>query len=324
MIKFYAIDSQSYGTLSNKRPEDLFFLTDTKQLMKGTVQYNNAIEVVSDELPTTSIALGKLYIKVNEDSHASISYHNGTSWVELVPEIYTDDSGDSGSLMTKGAIADYVALQMSGFGGDLLNPVQSRNASASEYEEGDRTLDSIDFVGEEVNKGDMVLVENLGTLYYFSDIKPKDEDVDGLNTIVPSNLPDGTVGCWKKMLTATVYDMGNGVTTNGNLLQLNVDSNEFTFNDKKLAVSNVSSDKISVNGDSSQSNLTSVLNVLDANKMPKATSSDSKHVATINDTGNAIATEYTMGTTTLSEDDSGTVLATETAIIEALTWKTTV
>lgn len=327
MIKFYAIASTQYNP-SSFTPEDgsLYFLTDTKQLMKGSVQYNRAFEIV-ENLPTESanIAVGRLYVKCRNvtESGASVTYaslhvFDGSKWFEIFPEIHSSFSAaEENDLVTKGAISSYVTTMMTGFGGDLLKPVQSRSTASSEYTSGDRTLDSIDFNSEKVNKGDMVLVERLGTLYYFSDESPASGDVDGLNTIVPSNLPSGKSGCWKKMLTATVYEMGQGVKTEGSTLTLKVNSEHLGFDTSgNLEIKGVPGRTVVTEF----GELNEVLGTLDSGKMPKTSASDGKHVATINTSGNAVASDYTMGGATLSESEK--TLTTDAAVVKALTWIT--
>lgn len=90
---------------------DLYFITDTKELYIGEEKYFEPTEVVN-EFPETG-AQGKLYIQA-QTFEAKI--FNGTEWVLISPAIVTtlDDQTEAAKLVTAKAIRDYVASKVSG------------------------------------------------------------------------------------------------------------------------------------------------------------------------------------------------------------------
>lgn len=90
---------------------DLYFITDTKELYIGEEKYFEPTEVVN-EFPETG-AQGKLYIQA-QTFEAKI--YNGTEWVLISPAIVTalDEQTEATKLVTAKAIRDYVASKVSG------------------------------------------------------------------------------------------------------------------------------------------------------------------------------------------------------------------
>ena len=110
--------------------QDLYFLTDTKELYIGTEKYFEPTKIVS-EFPTTG-SQGVLYI--NETTFEAKIY-NGTEWVVISPAVVTtlDSSTEASKLVTAGAIRDYVAAQIESGVGTLGNPVKSITYDEAAY-----------------------------------------------------------------------------------------------------------------------------------------------------------------------------------------------
>lgn len=96
--------------------QDLYFLTDTKELFVGEVKYCNPVEFVTED-PATGV-VGVLY--VNTVSH-KITAYNGTAMVEVAPAVVSTFTGAAdGAVANVKAIKDYVAGQVTTLG----NPVK--------------------------------------------------------------------------------------------------------------------------------------------------------------------------------------------------------
>lgn len=110
--------------------QDLYFLTDTKELYIGTEKYFEPTKIV-DEFPPTG-SQGVLYI--NQTTFEARIY-NGSEWVVISPAIVTvlDESTEASKLVTAGAIRDYIAEQIAEGVGTLGNPVKSITYDEAAY-----------------------------------------------------------------------------------------------------------------------------------------------------------------------------------------------
>ena len=100
---------------------DLYFITDTKELYIGEEKYFEPTEVVS-EFPATG-AQGKLYIN---SATFEAKIFNGTEWVVISPAVSTSLDADTtaSNIVTAQAVRDYVAAQVQAGVGELGNPVK--------------------------------------------------------------------------------------------------------------------------------------------------------------------------------------------------------
>ena len=100
---------------------DLYFITDTKELYIGEEKYFEPTEVVS-EFPANG-AQGKLYIN---SATFEAKIFNGTEWVVISPAVSTSLDADTtaSNIVTAQAVRDYVAAQVQAGVGELGNPVK--------------------------------------------------------------------------------------------------------------------------------------------------------------------------------------------------------
>ena len=100
---------------------DLYFITDTKELYIGEEKYFESTEVVS-EFPATG-AQGKLYIN---SATFEAKIFNGTEWVVISPAVSTtlNESTVDSNIVTAKAVKDYVTAQVQAGVGGLGNPVK--------------------------------------------------------------------------------------------------------------------------------------------------------------------------------------------------------
>ena len=100
---------------------DLYFITDTKELYIGEDKYFEPTEVVS-EFPATG-AQGKLYIN---SATFEAKIFNGAEWVVISPAVSTtlDEATVDSNIVTAKAVKDYVTAQVQAGVGELGNPVK--------------------------------------------------------------------------------------------------------------------------------------------------------------------------------------------------------
>lgn len=139
----------------------------------------------------------------------------------------------------------------------------------------------------------MILVEDKGNLYRYDSSSTDTGDDDGVIE------PTSGVGRWIKMITAITYTKGNGIDITNNVISLSVDSNIFEFNTGVLTIkSSVLSGKMSVVSGATENN-----------------------IASFNSAGQVKDSGFAFGGSTLAATPLSTVLATEAAIADALTFK---
>ena len=101
------VQKANYDKLTTKDANTLYFITDTRQIFKGTDEYTKSCKLVS-ALPASGQIQGLLYIRMTD-----YTFHiwNGTEFVQLnrpiVTEIPNADASDD-NLPTTKAVADYV------------------------------------------------------------------------------------------------------------------------------------------------------------------------------------------------------------------------
>lgn len=83
-VKFYAIESTAYKGITPDA-NSLYFLTDTKEIFRGSVKYSQAVEFVTSFPEASAAKVGVIYVDGN--NNASVS--NGTTWVPFVSQQYS-------------------------------------------------------------------------------------------------------------------------------------------------------------------------------------------------------------------------------------------
>lgn len=317
MIKFYHMTQAQYNAITPDT-DYLYFITDSRRLYKGTDLYTESFEVVTTN--PTSPRLGCLYINTVDKS---VKYYNGNAFVTVVPAIVTSisSSSDNESIPTAYAVQYAIQQAMSGVGGDLLTSAEWISPDSDGYESGDRTLKTLDIDNEPVNDGDMILVEENGTLYQYDEDCADAEDLTKYTIIAPQS----GVGRWKKMLTATTYDDGKGISTESGAIEVLANEGEFTFDSstRVMSLNEVSASKVVVSKTGGTSvNLATALN----GKMSQLSQTTAGNILQSDSSGNAVDNGNSIGGESLAEEPNGKTVATElavsNAISNALNWNT--
>ena len=111
MLNWYAITSTAYyaaeeDTLS---AENLYFLTDTHEIYRGTVPFTDAVVLYTGEKPNPA-ARKKIYINTTT---LQGDVYDGTSWTTIIKPISTTVAESDTNPVTSGAVYDYVTEALS-------------------------------------------------------------------------------------------------------------------------------------------------------------------------------------------------------------------
>ena len=105
MLKFHFLNSAQYAALDTKNADHLYFLSDTRKIFRGTVDFTESVRLVAD-FPESAISQGVLYIKT---STGEGKVYNGSTWTTVIRAVDTTVTEDSANLVTSGAV--YTAIE---------------------------------------------------------------------------------------------------------------------------------------------------------------------------------------------------------------------
>lgn len=78
LSQYFILTKAAYNSLETKSEQALYFIKDTQEIYRGTVNYNNAIVVVS-ALPSSPLT-SKVYLKTSDNT---LNLYNGNTWVSF-------------------------------------------------------------------------------------------------------------------------------------------------------------------------------------------------------------------------------------------------
>lgn len=86
MISWVLTNSIAFNSMNTRDDNALYFLSDTKEIYRGTTSYSNSVVTYNSNsgLPTSGIAINKLYI--NTDTYEGYM-HDGTEWVNVIKPV---------------------------------------------------------------------------------------------------------------------------------------------------------------------------------------------------------------------------------------------
>lgn len=134
MLTWHYITSEVYKAAGpeQKTADKLFYLSDTRQIYRGTDLFTEACRLYDTTEPTAP-AVGVLYIEQNT---LEGKIYNGSTWQTVIQPIQsTVDSGNTNKPVSGKAVADYVTSAISGTTGEAHQAF--KNAS---YDAGTHTL----------------------------------------------------------------------------------------------------------------------------------------------------------------------------------------
>ena len=109
MLSWHYVTSEAYysATDSEKTSDKLFFLSDTKEIYRGTESFSESV-ILYTSLPT-SPAVGKLYIN---STTLEGRIYNGTDWTTVINPVADTVTADGTTAVSGAAVADYVAAEI--------------------------------------------------------------------------------------------------------------------------------------------------------------------------------------------------------------------
>lgn len=110
LLTWHYITSEAYNAASaaDKTSDKLFFLSDTKEIYRGTQPFTEAVILYTTE-PTVK-AVGKLYINQNT---LEGRIWDGSAWTTVIQPVQATITADDASKPVSGkAVADYVAAEL--------------------------------------------------------------------------------------------------------------------------------------------------------------------------------------------------------------------
>lgn len=110
MLTWHYVTSAAYhaASMSDKTADKLFFLSDTKEIYRGTESFTESIILYSTK--PDSPAVGKLYIN---QTTLEGSIWNGTAWTTVIKPVDSEVTAAGTNPVSGKAVADYVADKIS-------------------------------------------------------------------------------------------------------------------------------------------------------------------------------------------------------------------
>ena len=339
-VKFHAITKTQYTALTPKDENALYFLTDAQQIFKGSIRYSHPVQVVS-ALPTGSAAVvGTLYV----DTVGKITKtYDGTNWHTVGPLIATaiadGAAGSTEEAASTKAVVDYVGNEISKVNASAQSAVTSVSIASKKLSVATNSgipvetaitgfFDGATYTGA---TGILKFTTNGGTEVEIN--LPKEDflatasrhevvagDLTGDDAAVYSGCTAGDVGILMTMTQGTklFVKLTDLIDTYTGKVPVANDTVAVTVNGYEVAasvrVSETAGNKITINADG----LYVAQDTIGSGKTGVVLVADASGVAS--DSGK------TLGGTTLPENPTANVLATELAtktyVDAALTWKT--
>lgn len=105
MLNWYYVTKAQYTAATTHSSDNLYFLSDTKEIYRGDDLFTQSVIMYSGDLPTTP-AVGQLYI--NETTLEGKTY-TGTSWKTVIKAVADTVAVDGDAPVSGKAVATYVA-----------------------------------------------------------------------------------------------------------------------------------------------------------------------------------------------------------------------
>lgn len=120
MLTWHYVTSAAYKSAEadTKTSDKLYFLSDTKQIYRGTELFTQAIELYTTTPPETP-AVGRIYV---DSATLEGRIYNGSDWVTVIQPVQASlTSTDTTKPVSGKAVADYVAGQLADVASDSEN-----------------------------------------------------------------------------------------------------------------------------------------------------------------------------------------------------------
>ena len=107
LLNWHIVDSATYHA-GEKHENCLYFLSDSHEIYRGTTSFSEAV-IMYTELPTTGIAINRLYIN---STTLEGRIYDGSKWTIVIKPVADTVAVDGDAPVTGKAVADYVAAKL--------------------------------------------------------------------------------------------------------------------------------------------------------------------------------------------------------------------
>ena len=108
MMNWHIVTSAEFAA-GVKKDQDIYFLSDTHEIYRGEVPFTESVVLYKDNLPTSGIALNRLYIN---STTLEGKIYNGTSWTTVINPVASTVAADGTTPVSGSAVASYVAAEI--------------------------------------------------------------------------------------------------------------------------------------------------------------------------------------------------------------------
>lgn len=317
LIQYVVLTRSQFDELATKDSTTLYFVSDTCELYRGSVNYSSAITYYTTGNRPASGAIGKLYI--NSDTGEGSTW-NGTAWSVVIPQI-------ASSVISSGTTATTLPVSGAAVKAYVESVAASTLAQCVTSISWNGTTKSIEYV---VNSNTITVpISALATKLAYDGSTGKLSLKDRSETEISSvNIPlDNfiTGGSYNTSTKSLVLNMQNGTSVSipaADLVQLyhdfDTDSVDVTITtdaqgnnviSANVKVSNAANNAVEIKSDGLYIPST-------ATKMDKVGTGHTDEVITSDANGNAQASGFKVGASTLNANAATqqTLLATEAAV----------
>ena len=314
MLTWHYVTRAAYDAAeaSVKTSDKLYFLSDTKEIYRGTENFTESVIVYTTE-PTVK-AVGKLYINATT---LEGKIWNGSAWTTVIQPVQAAiDATDAAKPVSGKAVAEYVGeeiAKVTGSGNLVADVEYVANSKSLSVTMADGTSDTIQLTGLAVDldydatTGKIMIKDATGQtvgtginidLERFVSAASYDHETGKISL----TFNDGD--------TPLEIDIGDLVDTytakSGKGVSLTVTGNEFTA---EAIIASTAGNMLQLTDSGLYVAATDI-----SGKMDKDTDAVANNVAKFDANGNAVDAGYQLGGATLAASASATVLATEAAV----------
>lgn len=314
MLTWHYVTRAAYDAAESsvKTSDKLFFLSDTKEIYRGTENFTESVILYSSE-PAVK-AVGKLYIN---STTLEGKIWNGSAWTTVIQPVQsTVDAANTNKPVSGAAVTSYVATEIAKVtgSGDLVSNVEYvADTKSLKVSMADGTDDAIQLTGLAVDLDYDAVTGKI----MIKDATGKTVGT-GINIDLERFVSAATYDHDSRKITLSFndssdpleIDIGDLVDTytakSGKGVSLTVTGNEFTA---EAIVSTAAGNMLSL----TDAGLFVAATDISA-KADRDTDAVAGNVAKFDDNGNAVDAGYTLGGATVAASASATVLATEAAV----------
>ena len=318
MLNWYFITSAQYKDAKTKDSESLYFLSDTKEIYRGTDLFTQSV-IFYSELPTTP-AVGQLYV---DSATLEGKTYTGTEWKTVIKPVADTVTIDGANPVSGKAVAAYVAdaLKTSAAEAQAAYKDASYSATTNKFT---FTTNSGDTKEVEITNlpVDMAFTKDTDTGVGLLQLKGKDGKVigTGVNLDLERFVKSGEYDTTSKKITLYFDDAKTDKVEIDAAALVDIYTGASTST-ADVSVSKDNKISVTVKASETEGNLVQVKDdglyvapVDQSAKMDKDTDAVENNLAKFDKNGNAVDGGVKAGGATLAATPNSSTLATEAAV----------